>query len=279
MRRIMAAFLVTMAALALPAQARTLVMGVVPQQSASRLAQMWMPLLAEISARSGVAVAFATAPDIPAFERCVASGAYDLAYMNPHHYAVLGGQGGYRPFARRANTQLRGIVVVRKDAAFEGPEGLDGARIAFPEPGSFGATLLTQAAFRDRGVSIEPVFVKSHDAVYRAVATGIAPAGGGVIGTLDTAPAEVRDELRILHQTPGFAPHPFTARDDVPDGTITALHTAMRAIAAEAPALTKGAGFDGFDAASDADYAPVRALNIPPAPRRGDDALTPCRFD
>jgi hypothetical protein len=42
---------------------------------------------------------------------------------------------------------------------------------------------------------------------------------------------------------------------------------------AEAPTLTKGAG---FDAASDADYAPVRALNIPPAPRRADDALTPC---
>ena len=71
-------------ALAQEAQ-KSLSFGVVPQQSATRLAEEWGPLLAEISRRSGVALVFKTAPSIPVFEERLAKGEYDLAYMNPYH--------------------------------------------------------------------------------------------------------------------------------------------------------------------------------------------------
>ena len=63
--------------------------GIVPQQAASRLAEDWAPLLAEISRRSGVPLAFRTAPSIPIFEERLGLGDYDLAYMNPYHYVVF----------------------------------------------------------------------------------------------------------------------------------------------------------------------------------------------
>ena len=60
-----------------------------PQQSATKLARTWVPLLRLIQERSGMALRFATAPDIPTFEQRLAAGEYDLAYMNPYHYTVF----------------------------------------------------------------------------------------------------------------------------------------------------------------------------------------------
>jgi len=62
--------------------------GIVPQQSASRLAQMWGPFLSELSAQTGATFQFQTTKDIPTFEACLTSGAYDIAYMNPMHWGV-----------------------------------------------------------------------------------------------------------------------------------------------------------------------------------------------
>ena len=65
-----------------------LTFGIVPQQSASRLAQIWVPVFDYLSEKTGMRIQFATAKDIPAFEACLARGAYDLAYMKPlslHH--------------------------------------------------------------------------------------------------------------------------------------------------------------------------------------------------
>ena len=67
----------------------SLTFGIVPQQSASRLAEEWGPLLSELSRRSGVLLVFRTAPSIPVFEERLAKGAYDLAYMNPYGNADL----------------------------------------------------------------------------------------------------------------------------------------------------------------------------------------------
>ena len=63
--------------------------GVVPQQSATKLAKQWVPLLNYLSEKTGHTIHFATAKDIPTFEQRCANGEYDLAYMNPYHYVVF----------------------------------------------------------------------------------------------------------------------------------------------------------------------------------------------
>lgn len=55
-------------------EARGYTFGVVPQQSATRLARDWVPFLTAVSKRSGVDLRFATATDIPTFEACLAAG-------------------------------------------------------------------------------------------------------------------------------------------------------------------------------------------------------------
>jgi hypothetical protein len=55
-------------------QTATLTFGVVPQQAASKLAQLWSPILDDLGARTGVRIGFRTVPDIPTFERRLAAG-------------------------------------------------------------------------------------------------------------------------------------------------------------------------------------------------------------
>jgi phosphonate transport system substrate-binding protein len=248
-----------------PAQAasdKTFYFGIVPQQSASRLAKMWIPLMDRLSEKTGLTIRFATTKDIPTFESCLAQGAYELAYMNPYHYTVFHGQKGYEAFAHQSDKKLKGLVVVRKDNPARFLKDLDGQTFAFPSPAAFGASVLPRAEMRKSGINHTPQYVKSHDSVYRSVVAGLHVAGGGVTRTFNAAPEALRSQLRIIYETKGYTPHAFAARPDVQKETRDRISTALLEIAKENPELVKGIGMQGFVPAQDRDWDDVRALGL-----------------
>ncbi|MEZ5933716.1 MAG: phosphate/phosphite/phosphonate ABC transporter substrate-binding protein [Alphaproteobacteria bacterium] len=242
--------------------AQSLTFGVVPQQSASRLLEMWSALLEHLSERSGLELKFATATDIPTFESCLAEGAYDIAYMNPYHYVVFHQAGGYAAFARQADSKLKGVLVVRTDSAIAGIEDMARAEIAFPSPAAFGASVLPRAELAERGIAFKARYVKSHDSVYRAVAMGLVPVGGGVVRTFRNVAPEIRDQLKIVYETDAYTPHAFAARLTLSENQIDALADAMVAAARQAPDLLRQAGFVALQKASDADWNDIRRLSL-----------------
>ena len=263
---VLGAALGLLAAPALQAQtAQTpLAFGIVPQQSASRLAQDWSPLLAEISRRSGVALVFKTAPSIPVFEERLGRGEYDLAYMNPYHYVVFHQAAGYRAFAREQDRKIKGILVVHKDSAYQKPADLAGKTVVFPAPAAFAASILPQAEFGRLKIPIEPKFVASHDSVYRAVASGLQEAGGGIQRTFEATPAEVRDVLRVLSETPAYTPHAFAAHPRVTADKLEKVLAAMASLGKDEMGqhLLQPLAFKGIAAAQDKEWNDIRALDI-----------------
>lgn len=252
-----------------PPQPAALVFGIVPQQSAVELAKGWAPILAYLSAKTGRPLRFATAKDIPTFEARLAAGEYDLAYMNPNHYTVVQRSPGYRVFAKEEDRKLKGIVVVRKEDAYTDLGQLHGQAVAFPGPGAFAATLLTQAEFRRRGAVVEPVYVSSHDSVYLSVAAGRFNAGGGIPRTFENTKPEVRERLRILWSSPGHAPHAIAAHPRLSADTVKRMRAAMTKMAEDprGAALLQAIGFKGLEAAEDPDYDGIRGLELrPPMP-------------
>lgn len=238
--------------------------GFVPQQSASTLAQQWSPALEHIGREAQIELVFRTAPDIPEFERRLAAGEYDLAYVNPYHYVVFSRDPGYRAFAKERDRRLRGILVVRKDAPITELADLEGATLAFPAPAAFAATLLVQAHLHARGIAFEPRYVSSHDSVYRSVALGLYPAGGGIERTLANVDTAVSNELRVLWRSPGHTPHAFAAHPRVPAALVQSLGIAMQQMTdtAEGKALLQAVEFKGIDPAGDSDWDDIRQLGI-----------------
>ncbi len=241
-----------------------LTFGIVPQQTASKLLQSWGPVLKWISRRSGHRIQFKTAPDIPTFEARTEAGEYDLAYMNPYHFTVFNRSAGYHAIARAKDKLIHGIIVVRKDSKISSLEDLEGEKVAFPAPAAFAATVLPRANLAALNIDITPSYVSSHDSVYRAVARGFFPAGGGVIRTLGTADPETRDRLRVLWKSPGYTPHAIAAHSRLPARQVRDIQRALVEMHqhSDGKALLERLKVSGFQMASDGDWDDVRALNI-----------------
>ena len=240
-----------------------LTLGVVPQQSVIDLARAWTPLLAYLSSKTGYDLEFRTAQDTSTFERRVETGEFDFAYFNPSHYAMYQAS-GYQVLAKESDTRLVGIVVVSKDSGYKSLKDLNGATMAFPSPHAFAATLLPQLSLKQHGVSVVPQYVASHESVYRAVARGLYPAGGGALKTYEQIDPVVRDQLRILWRSQPYTPHPIAVHPRVPKAVAQRVVAALLAMAddPQGAVLLKQAGFKGFVTAKDSDYEDIRKLRV-----------------
>lgn len=239
--------------------------GVVPQFDLRRIQAIWGPILERLSAAGGDRYHLVLEPDIPSFERSLSAGSYDFAYMNPYHYVVASARQGYRPLVRDAAAPLYGIVVVRKDSPITDIRMLDGKSVAFPAPNAMGAALIPRAEFERRfGISIRPVYVKSHTSAYMNALLGEAAAAGGVMATLETQTQDIRDGLRVLYETERYAPHPLAAHPRVPDAAAKRLATALMALEADEAgrALLAEIPVKHLGSATDADYDRLRRLGL-----------------
>ncbi|MDC8832375.1 phosphate/phosphite/phosphonate ABC transporter substrate-binding protein [Alteromonas gilva] len=238
--------------------------GVVPQQSAYKLAQMWTPVLQHISAQTGIALKFVTAKDIPSFEEALAQGHYDIAYMNPYHYTVFHDKSGYVPLVRDVKKPLQGIIVTRRDSQINDISQLHGLTLAFPAPTAFAASIIPRAELNHAGVSITPRYVHSHDSVYLSVIKGLFTAGGGIMRSLEHLPAEQRAELKVLWRSQQYTGHAIAAHSDVPDAHRQHLIRAFSQLdeTEQGRTLLEQLNFNQLQAAANEDWDDVRALGI-----------------
>jgi phosphonate transport system substrate-binding protein len=122
----------------------------------------------------------------------------------------------YQPLLADSEDLLTGILVVRADSPIKSLDELKGKNVSFPAPNAFAASLLIRAELAKKKIDINPVFVKTHSNVYRSVIGKDALAGGGVNNTLDNEAPEVRQQLRVLFETPAYTPHPVATHPSVP---------------------------------------------------------------
>jgi phosphonate transport system substrate-binding protein len=248
-----------------PCLAETYAVGVVPQFNARTLQSIWNPILQELERCTGHTFELRGSKSISAFEKQFMAGEFDFAYMNPYHFIEARKTQGYLPLVRDTGKKLRGILVVRKDAAIDDFEQLQDKAIAFPSPNALGASLMMRAQLvREFDLRFEPRYVKSHDSVYLNVVTGRMVAGGGVGRTLAGQPSEIREQLRVLYTTPAVASHPVTVHPRVPETVRRLVQNALivmgesesgRQLLARVPIGTAG------EALSE-DYAPLQTMGL-----------------
>lgn len=246
------------------AMAKEYTFGIVPQQSAKKLARLWGPILSNISESSGIKLKFATAKNIPTFEKRLANGDYDIAYMNPYHFTVFNQQPGYVAIAKQENKSIQGIMVVRKDSELADLEGLANETLAFPSPAAFAASLLPQAKLNNSAIPYQPKYVSSHDSVYLAVSRGLMPAGGGVMRTFNNTDPKVREQLKVFWKTEKYTPHAFAVHPRVSDDDRLGLQQALIQLnkSEEGAKHLSNIKFKGIEPATDSDWDDVRALDI-----------------
>lgn len=219
-----------------PARAETAYrFGVVPQMEPRQTFANWTPLLDELSSRTGIRFRLIVPRTMSDFEAGFRQEIYDFAFMNPYHFTVARKDQGYRPLVRDGSRQLYGIIVVRKDSPFRTLEDLRGTQMAFPSPNALGATLLNRSELTiQHGIDIIPVWSQTHSSAYLNVLLGLVEAAGGVMTTFRRQKTQVRNRLRILHETRRVPPHPIVAHPRVPSAHGDAVSRAIIAYATTA---------------------------------------------
>ncbi|WP_278802231.1 phosphate/phosphite/phosphonate ABC transporter substrate-binding protein [Marinobacter nauticus] len=243
---------------------KPLLFGIVPQESSSKLADQWTPLMRHLSEHLGRKVRFSTAPDIPTFQERVLAGQYDIVYMNPYHYVEFSEWPGYRAIAREGGKPIRGIIVVGEDSPITTLEELEGEILAFPAPAAFAATILTRAELERHGISYTPRFVASHESVYLNVQKGFAAAGGGIERTFNAAVADGLTGVRVLWRSEGYTPHAFAVHPDLPDAQWLPIQAELTGLAnsEEGALILKRANLKPLVPAEDDDWNDVRGLGL-----------------
>ncbi len=236
--------------------------GVVPQFDVRTLTAIWSPIVAELQTRTGLQFELVGSSSIPQFEAQFAREEFDFVYMNPYHAVVA--MGRYVPLVRDVQTDLQGVVVVRRDSAFKSLPELQGKRVDFPAPNALAASLMVRAQLAHEKITVDARYVNTHKSVYLNVALGQADAGGGVQQTLDEQPAEVRDALRVIYKTVAVPSHPVMASSRLPQAVRNQVQSALLAMGDSdaAHALLRKIPIDKVGKATVEDYNLVKRMDL-----------------
>ncbi|MBR9971757.1 phosphate/phosphite/phosphonate ABC transporter substrate-binding protein [Magnetospirillum sulfuroxidans] len=239
-----------------------LVVGITPQQSASRLAESWVPLLEEAGRRFGASLTFRTAPDIKEFERRVLAGEYDVIYGSPVLYVAAAQALGARAIARQRQDE-QGVLVVRGDSPVRSIQDLHGRKVAFPAASALGATVLNRASLLRGDVDVQEMTLSSDESVYRAVLDGIADAGGGAVRTLTRQGMDVRAFLRVVLITEAFPAYPIFVLPRIGQARAAHLQAVLFSLDGDdaGKAVLARAALLGVALADDHTYDPIRSLS------------------
>ncbi len=245
---------------------RTYTFAVVPQFPALEIERDWVPLLRRLSELSGHTLALKFSKSIPDFEQEFIGGRPDFVFMNPYHAVMAKGAAGYVPLIRDDEHPLVGILVVKKEGPVRSVQDLKGTVIAFPSPNAFAASLYMRYLLAEREkIAFRPKYVGTHSNVYRHVALGLAAAGGGALRTLQKEASELRDQLRVVYETPGAAAHPVSAHPRVPAEVREAVAAAFLRLAEdkEGRTLLRAVRIERpVPAVYERDYAPLERLGL-----------------
>ena len=188
---------------------------IVPQQTATQTFTNWAPLLEQVGQQTNQCFELFVPTSIPQFESDLNDGLPDFAFMNPYHAVMEWRAGEYVPLVA-SSEPIYGELSVSRDSKIQKIQDLKGSKIAFPAPNAFAASLLIRATLSQEGVQYDPIYLKTHSNVYRAVIRGDVAAGGGIHSTLLAEPAELKAELRVLMETKRYTAHPFSANARIP---------------------------------------------------------------
>lgn len=226
------------------------------------------PLTRYLSETMGRPVRVKPAPDLSSAADEIARGDVDIAYLTPMAYVKAQRAGNVRLIVKtvtKGQSTFKLMLMVRADSPVRSVRELAGKRFALGDP----AALLQRAVVVDAGIRLEQFgsyrFLGHYDNIARGILNGDFDAGI----LKDTSAYQWQQKgLRILHTSPDLPPYNIAVSRKLDPATVTAIQTALLRLDAkndEHRAVIKALdeSYDGFVAATDADYDVVRRLVAP----------------
>ena len=208
-----------------------LVLAVHPYLPVSEIQSRFGPFAAYLSRELGRQVTVRVGSNYVEHEGAIGKDQVDIAFLGPASYIQVVRQFGSKPLLARfevdGQSNLYGVIAVRKDSVVTTLAGLKDARVAFGDPESTMSHIVPRYLLMQAGIPNGAARYKFLGA-HRNVAIGL------LVGDYDAGAMkkEVFDEfapkgLRALAITPGVPDHLFVTRADMPPADVKRLREAM----------------------------------------------------
>jgi len=266
---------VAMLAMAAHAEAQPLHLVLTPSQKPTDLLAAGQEFAEALGKLYGAPVRVTVASDYAAVIEALRNRTADLAFVHPVGYVLASREAKARIVARNlwhGKSTFTSRIYVRKESGITTLEGLRGKTIAFVDPSSSSGYTYPMVLLIERGLVKnrdpktffrEVMFAGAHDAAMRALLNGHVDA----MASFDMAreqylsdPAE-REKIAFVAETPPIPEAGIAARNGLAPATFDKVRSALIQMRGPAYAslLKRMYDIDGFEAAEDRDYDPVRA--------------------
>jgi len=254
-----------------PPAARTLNIGLIPEQNLFRQMERYEPLAAYLSDKIGTPIKLTVLPRYGNIIDNFVSGGLDGAFFGSFTYALahrkLGVQVLARPEDLRGVSTYHGLIFVRKDSGIRSIREMKEKRFAFVDKATTAGYLLPAAYFKKYGVDYrshlkEGYFTGTHEDAINDVLNRKADIGAAkntVFERLSLTEPRIGKELQVLEQSPRVPENALAVNKDLDEALKTKILDALLNMHRD-PAGIKVLEVFGarrFIKTTDEDYGPV----------------------
>jgi phosphonate transport system substrate-binding protein len=242
---------------------------VLNQRSVAITSQYWNPILAWVSAKSGVPLELKLARTTKEANMLAEQGAYEFIYTN-HFFTPERDRVGFRVIARPTGPGIRGQIAVRADSSISTMQDLNGREVAFASPDAFAGYWLPMDALLKSRIAVKPVFTSNQEAGLAQLKVGTVAAIGVNDKILQRYSRREGFEYRVLWNSDLYNDLAVMASSKVPPAKAAAVRDALLAMVsdpagrkvleASAELVKADKAQLGFVAAADRDYDNYRAF-------------------
>ncbi len=254
------------------AQARDIVMGLIPAENNEEMIQKFEPMRVHLEKKLGQKVKVFTATDYTGVIEAMKKKRVDIAWFGPLSYYLAEQEAGAEAFAvgvmQNGKSTYRSLFVVPGDSPAKSLQDLKGKSVAFVDPASTSGGLMpTYLVKKETGMMPEQFFGKftwtgSHDAAEMAVKnkTVEAAADNDITYPLMLEKGLITKESnRVLMYSPELPGSPLTYRKDLPVDLKKKIQNAI--VNAHNEIKVTGYGkIVRYDAVKPSDYQTIRDM-------------------
>jgi phosphonate transport system substrate-binding protein len=237
----------------------------VPKQDMPSRAQVWKSLTKQLEQKTGLQLNLEMPDSQLEFERNLALGKYDIAYTTPLQFLTAADAQNYRALAKRKAQPLRALIIVRKLDEARTLRDIETGITGFDSILNYSSSIITRYSLKRLDIELPMQLFENEEALFNGLASGQVRAISIAESSFYALSPDRQEQLKILWETPGFAPFAFISHPRVPFYSINKLQRAMVNLnrSGRNQELVEQLGaLNGFEVARNSDWLDARGIDV-----------------
>lgn len=227
--------------------------------------QVWQQLLTQLEDKTGLSFTLVIADSQLAFERALAQGKFDLAYLTPLQFLSAIESQGYKALAKRKAQPLRSLIVVKRLDKAKTLRDIETSVTGFDSLLDYTSSVIPRYSLKRLGFALPMRLYPDTKQLEMALTEGKVRAISLAESDFYALSPDRQEQLKILWETPGFSPFAFATHPRVPFYSINKLQRAMVNLnrrGNNAELLQALEARNGFEVARNSDWIDARDINV-----------------